>query len=106
MSHAMSTSIPQSATESELQGSLGLFDSSMVVAGSMIGTGIFIVAAEMSRQVGSAGFLLASWVLTLTVEQRCRTGNCRGRRTSFFVPVYGHALINTMLSEHIRRNWT
>ena len=36
----------------------------MIVAGSMIGTGIFIVAAEMSRQVGSAGWLLASWVIT------------------------------------------
>jgi len=47
-----------------LQRSLGLLDSTMIVAGSMIGTGIFIVAAEMSRQVGSAGWLLASWVLT------------------------------------------
>lgn len=36
----------------------------MIVAGSMIGTGIFIVAAEMARQVGSAGWLLASWVIT------------------------------------------
>ena len=45
-------------------GSLGLFDSTMIVAGSMIGSGIFIVAAEMSRQVGSAGWLLASWVIT------------------------------------------
>lgn len=48
----------------ELRRSLGLFDSTMIVAGSMIGTGIFIVAAEMSRQVGSAGWLLASWILT------------------------------------------
>src|SRR5215471_6395034 len=54
----------QSASESELSRSLGLFDSTMIVAGSMIGTGIFIVAAEMSRQVGSAGWLLASWVIT------------------------------------------
>ncbi len=44
--------------------SLGLYDSTMIVAGSMIGSGIFIVAAEMSRQVGSAGWLLASWVIT------------------------------------------
>jgi len=48
----------------ELHRSLGLFDSTMIVSGSMIGTGIFIVAAEMSRQVGSAGWLLASWVIT------------------------------------------
>ncbi len=43
---------------------LGLFDSTMIVAGSMIGTGVYIVAAEMSRQVGSTGWLLASWVIT------------------------------------------
>jgi APA family basic amino acid/polyamine antiporter len=49
---------------SELSRSLGLFDSTMIVAGSMIGSGIFIVSAEMSRQVGSAGWLLASWVIT------------------------------------------
>ena len=36
----------------------------MIVAGSMIGTGIYIVAAEMSRQVGGAGWLLTSWVIT------------------------------------------
>jgi len=36
----------------------------MIVAGSMIGSGIFIVAAEMSRQLGSAGWLLMSWIIT------------------------------------------
>jgi len=36
----------------------------MIVAGSMVGTGIFIVSAEMSRQVGSTGWLLVSWVIT------------------------------------------
>ena len=49
---------------------LGLFDSTMIVAGSMIGSGIFIVAAEMAREVGSSGWLLLAWViagfLTLT----------------------------------------
>jgi APA family basic amino acid/polyamine antiporter len=56
---------PTTGTQSEgLTRSLGLFDSTMIVAGSMIGSGIFIVAAEMARQVGSAGWLLASWVLT------------------------------------------
>ena len=48
----------------ELHRSLGLFDSTMIVAGSMIGSGIFIVSAEMARQVGSAGWLLTSWVIT------------------------------------------
>jgi APA family basic amino acid/polyamine antiporter len=52
------------AAEGGLSRSLGLFDSTMIVAGSMIGSGIFIVSAEMSRQVGSAGWLLASWVIT------------------------------------------
>lgn len=55
------------AGEPQAQGltrSLGLYDSTMIVAGSMIGSGIFIVAAEMSRQLGSAGWLLVSWVLT------------------------------------------
>src|SRR5271157_4203753 len=41
---------------------LGLWDSTMVVAGSMIGSGIFIVSAEMSRQIGSPGWLLIAWV--------------------------------------------
>ncbi len=60
----MPGSITQTASERELNRSLGLFDSTMIVAGSMIGTGIFIVSAEMSRQVGSVGWLLISWVLS------------------------------------------
>jgi len=43
---------------------LGLLDSTTIVAGSMIGSGIFIVSAEMSRQVGSPGWLLVAWVIT------------------------------------------
>src|SRR5262249_45823673 len=43
---------------------LGLFDSTMLVAGAMIGSGIFIVTAEIARDLGSAGWLLAVWVLT------------------------------------------
>ncbi len=43
---------------------LGLLDSTMIVAGSMIGSGIFIVSAEMSRQVGSPGWLLVAWIIT------------------------------------------
>lgn len=44
--------------------SLSLFDGTMIVAGSMIGSGIFIVSADMTRQVGSAGWLIALWILT------------------------------------------
>jgi APA family basic amino acid/polyamine antiporter len=43
---------------------LGLVDSAMLVAGSMVGSGIFIVSADISRQLGSAGWLLAAWVVT------------------------------------------
>jgi APA family basic amino acid/polyamine antiporter len=43
---------------------IGLFDGTMIVVGSMIGSGIFIVAADISRLTGSAGGLLLTWVLT------------------------------------------
>ena len=43
---------------------LGLFDSTMVVVGSMIGSGIFIVSADMARVTGSLGGLLTGWVVT------------------------------------------
>ncbi len=41
-----------------------LTDATMLVAGSMIGSGIFIVSADISRTVGSPGWLLLAWVLT------------------------------------------
>ena len=43
---------------------LGLMDSTMLVAGSMIGSGIFIVSADISRQVGAPGWLLVVWLIT------------------------------------------
>ncbi len=43
---------------------LGLLDSTMIVAGSMIGSGIFIVSADISRQVGAPGWLLVVWLVT------------------------------------------
>lgn len=43
---------------------LGLLDGTMLVAGSMIGSGIFIVSADITRQVGSAGWLTLIWVIT------------------------------------------
>lgn len=42
---------------------LGLFDSTMLVVGVMIGSGIFIVSAEMSREIGSPGWLLVAWAI-------------------------------------------
>ncbi|AYD46868.1 APC family permease [Arachidicoccus soli] len=44
--------------------SLGLTDATMIVAGSMIGSGIFIVASDMMRNVGSAGWLILVWIIT------------------------------------------
>ena len=43
---------------------LGLLDGTMIVAGSMIGSGIFIVSADITRNVGSAGWLIFVWLIT------------------------------------------
>lgn len=50
--------------ETEFKPRLGLLDSTMIVAGSMIGSGIFIVSSEIARSVGGAGYLIAMWVVT------------------------------------------
>jgi APA family basic amino acid/polyamine antiporter len=55
---------PGSAAEEGFVRGLGFLDSTMLVAGSMIGSGIFIVSADIARQVGSAGGLLLVWVVT------------------------------------------
>lgn len=44
--------------------SLSLLDGTLLVIGSMIGSGIFIVSADITRQVGSAGWVIAVWVIT------------------------------------------
>ena len=43
---------------------LGLMDATMIVAGSMIGSGIFIVSADILRNVGGTGWLILVWVIT------------------------------------------
>jgi APA family basic amino acid/polyamine antiporter len=48
----------------KLKHSLGLLDGTMIVAGSMIGSGIFIVSADITRNVGSAGWLIVVCLLT------------------------------------------
>lgn len=53
-----------SSSTSAFKPSLGLFDATMIVAGSMIGSGIFIVSADMLKDLGSAGWLIAAWVIT------------------------------------------
>lgn len=50
--------------ESGFKRSLKLFDSTAIVIGSMVGSGIFIVSADMSRILGSPGWLLVTWVIT------------------------------------------
>ena len=59
----------------ELVRSLGLLDATMIVIGSMIGSGIFIVSAESSRLIGAPGWLLLTWVvaglLTITGALCC-----------------------------------
>ncbi|MEY4812464.1 MAG: hypothetical protein RLZZ462_1337 [Bacteroidota bacterium] len=53
-----------SETKTEFKPSLSAFDATMIVAGSMIGSGIFIVSADITRNVGAAGWLVAVWLLT------------------------------------------
>lgn len=53
-----------SETTPSFKPTLGLLDATMIVAGSMIGSGIFIVSADITRNVGSAGWLIVVWLLT------------------------------------------
>ncbi|MFM8581661.1 MAG: APC family permease [Planctomycetaceae bacterium] len=59
---------------------LNLFDATMIVVGSMVGSGIFIVPAEMARLLGSPGWLLVAWLLTglLTVSGAVVYGELAG----------------------------
>lgn len=61
MGEALAT--PSSAQAQSLKPGLSLFDSITLVAGSMIGSGIFIVSADISRQVGSPAALIAVWLV-------------------------------------------
>ena len=60
--------------------SLGLKDATMIVAGSMIGSGIFIVSTDIVRNVGSAGWLIAVWLITglMTVMAAVSYGELSG----------------------------
>src|ERR1700735_4068305 len=59
---------------------LGPFDATMLVAGSMIGSGIFIVSADITRDVGSAGGLLVVWLITgfMTISAAVSYGELSG----------------------------
>ena len=60
--------------------SLSLLDATMIVAGSMIGSGIFIVSADITRNVGSAGWLVVVWLLTgfMTITAAMSYGELSG----------------------------
>ena len=58
------TATPATTLDTEFKRGLGLFDATMVVVGSMIGSGIFIVSADMARHLGSPGWLLVAWLVT------------------------------------------
>lgn len=58
----------------------GLWDATMIVAGSMIGSGIFIVSADITRTVGSAGWLVVVWLITgfMTITAAVSYGELSG----------------------------
>src|SRR5438093_6468234 len=61
----MTTAITETpVAEQKFVRGLGLLDSTMLVAGSMIGSGIFIVSSIIARQIGSPGWLLVVWIVT------------------------------------------
>src|SRR5881409_2109143 len=64
MANPTAASAAAMGLETEFHRGLGLYDSTMVVVGSMIGSGIFIVSADMARNIGSAGWLFGAWILT------------------------------------------
>jgi APA family basic amino acid/polyamine antiporter len=66
--------------DKKLVRSLGLLDATLLVAGSMIGSGIFIVTSQMARDVGSAGWILLLWLITglITVMAALSYGELAG----------------------------
>jgi APA family basic amino acid/polyamine antiporter len=67
-------------TTAHFRPTLGLLDGTMIVAGSMIGSGIFIVSADITRNVGSAGWLLFVWLITgfMTISAAVSYGELSG----------------------------
>jgi APA family basic amino acid/polyamine antiporter len=65
---------------SSFKPSLSLVDATMVVAGSMIGSGIFIVSSDITRNVGSAGWMIAVWLITgfMTITAAVSYGELSG----------------------------
>jgi basic amino acid/polyamine antiporter, APA family len=67
-------------SEEKFKPVLGLWDATMIVAGSMIGSGIFIVGADILRNVGGSGWLVMVWVITgfMTISAAVSYGELSG----------------------------
>ncbi|SKC49345.1 APC family permease [Ohtaekwangia koreensis] len=67
-------------SETKFKPVLGLWDATMIVAGSMIGSGIFIVGADILRNVGGSGWLIAVWLITgfMTITAAVSYGELSG----------------------------
>src|SRR5215475_7975469 len=67
-------------SETKFKPVLGLWDATMIVAGSMVGSGIFIVSADITRNVGSAGWLIGVWAITgfMTITAAVSYGELSG----------------------------
>lgn len=67
-------------TQEKFKPVLGLWDATMIVAGSMIGSGIFIVSADIVRNVGGAGWLIGVWLITgfMTITAAVSYGELSG----------------------------
>ena len=80
MSEESTTSVRPEGSGHHLKRSLGLIDATSLVAGSMIGSGIFLVTAAMARDVGSAAWILLIWLVTglLTMSAALSYGELAG----------------------------
>ena len=80
MSQENTTSVRPEGSGHHLKRSLGLLDATSLVAGSMIGSGIFLVTAAMARDVGSAAWILVIWLVTglLTMSAALSYGELAG----------------------------
>jgi APA family basic amino acid/polyamine antiporter len=80
MSKENTTSVRPEGSGHHLKRSLGLLDATSLVAGSMIGSGIFLVTAAMARDVGSAAWILIIWLVTglLTMSAALSYGELAG----------------------------
>lgn len=67
-------------SETKFKPVLGLWDGTMLVAGSMIGSGIFIVSSDILRNVGGSGWLVAVWLITgfMTITAAVSYGELSG----------------------------